>query len=123
MPFHRFEDYGSSRLAPHLSSIVAPVIEGRYMEFCMVSNEAGTGSDFHCHPNELLVFPVEGKLNAIVGKDRRIVALRHLRARARLRAPLDEGDRGTDRCAISTSGTRTGRKWGPPRTTRLRTKP
>ena len=74
MPFHRFEDYGSSRLAPHLSSIVAPVIEGRYMEFCMVSNEAGTGSDFHCHPNELLVFPVEGKLNAIVGKDRRIVA-------------------------------------------------
>lgn len=74
MPFHRFEDYESSRLAPHLSSARAPVIEGRYMYFCMVSKEAGTGSELHYHPNELLIFPVEGKLNAIVGTDRRIVA-------------------------------------------------
>ena len=74
MPFHRFEEYESSRLAPHLSSARAPVIEGRYMYFCMVSKEAGTGSELHYHPNELLIFPVEGKLNAIVGKDRRIVS-------------------------------------------------
>ena len=74
MPFHRFENYESSRLAPHLSSARAPVIEGRYMYFCMVSKEAGTGSELHYHPNELLIFPVEGKLNAVVGKDRRIVS-------------------------------------------------
>lgn len=74
MPFHKFEDYESARLAPHLSSARAPVIEGRYMYFCLVSKEAGTGSELHYHPNELLIFPIEGKLNAIVGKDRRIVS-------------------------------------------------
>ena len=74
MPFHRFEDYESAKLAPHLSSARAPVIEGRYMYFCLVSKEAGTGSELHYHPNELLIFPIEGKLNAIVGKDRRIVS-------------------------------------------------
>jgi quercetin dioxygenase-like cupin family protein len=74
MPFHRFEDYESNFLTPHLSTGQAPVIEGRYMYFCLLHKNAGTGSDLHYHPNELLIFPVAGKINAIVGKDRRIVA-------------------------------------------------
>jgi len=52
---------------------MAPVIEGRYMYFCLLHKNAGTGSELHYHPNELLIFPVRGKINAIVGKDRRIV--------------------------------------------------
>ena len=74
MAFHRFEDYESNFLTPHLSTGQAPVIEGRYMYFCLLHKNAGTGSDLHYHPNELLIFPVAGKINAIVGKDRRIVA-------------------------------------------------
>ena len=73
MPFHRFEDIESSYLTPHLSSGKAPVIEGRYMYFCLLHKNAGTGSDLHYHPNELLIFPLRGTINAIVGKDRRIV--------------------------------------------------
>ena len=73
MPFHRFEDIESSYLTPHLSSGKAPVIEGSYMYFCLLHKNAGTGSDLHYHPNELLIFPLHGKINAIVGKDRRIV--------------------------------------------------
>ena len=72
MPFHRFENIESNFLTPHLSSARGPVIEGRYMYFCLVHKTAGTGSELHYHPNELLIFPVRGKLNAIVGKDRRI---------------------------------------------------
>lgn len=72
MPFHRFEDIESNYLTPHLSSARGPVIEGKYMYFCLVHKAAGTGSELHYHPNELLIFPVRGKLNAIVGKDRRI---------------------------------------------------
>ncbi len=72
MPFHRFENIESNFLTPHLSSARGPVIEGRYMYFCLVNKTAGTGSELHYHPNELLIFPVRGKLNAIVGKDRRI---------------------------------------------------
>jgi len=74
MPFHRFEDFASSFLTPHLSTGKAPVIEGKYLYFCLLHKTAGTGSELHYHPNELLIFPVRGKINAIVGKDRRIVA-------------------------------------------------
>lgn len=73
MAFYRFEDMESNYLTPHLSSGTAPVIEGRYMYFCLLHKNAGTGSDLHYHPNELLIFPLRGKINAIVGKDRRIV--------------------------------------------------
>lgn len=73
MPFYRFEELESRYLTPHLSTGKAPVIEGKYMYFCLVHKDAGTGSELHYHPNELLIFPLRGKLNAIVGKDRRIV--------------------------------------------------
>jgi quercetin dioxygenase-like cupin family protein len=74
VPFHRFEDIESHYLTPHLSTGKAPVIEGQYMYFCLLHKNAGTGSELHYHPNELLIFPLRGKINAIVGKDRRIVA-------------------------------------------------
>jgi len=74
VPFHRFEDIESHYLTPHLSTGTAPVIDGRYMYFCLLHKNAGTGSELHYHPNELLIFPLRGKINAIVGKDRRIVA-------------------------------------------------
>ena len=74
MPFHRFEDIESYYLTPHLSTGKAPVIDGQYMYFCLLHKNAGTGSELHYHPNELLIFPLRGKINAIVGKDRRIVS-------------------------------------------------
>lgn len=74
MPFYRFEDFESNYLTPHLSTGKAPVIGGRYMYFCLLHKNAGTGSEPHYHPNELLIFPLRGKINAIVGKDRRIIS-------------------------------------------------
>ena len=74
MPFYRFEDLESNYLTPHLSTGKAPIIEGRYMYFCLLHKNAGTGSELHYHPNELLIFPLRGKINAIVGRDRRIVS-------------------------------------------------
>ena len=74
MSFYRFEDRESNYLTPHLSTGKGPVIEGKYMYFCLLHKPAGTGSELHYHPNELLIFPVRGKINAIVGKDRRIVS-------------------------------------------------
>jgi len=73
MPFHRFENLEQKNLTPDLSSARGPVIEGDYLYFCMVHKTAGTGSELHYHPNELLIFPVRGQINAIVGKDRRVV--------------------------------------------------
>jgi quercetin dioxygenase-like cupin family protein len=73
MPFFRFEEIESNYLTPHLSTGKAPVIEGKYMYFCLLHKNAGTGSELHYHPNELLICPIPGKINAIVGKDRRVV--------------------------------------------------
>lgn len=73
MPFYRFDEMESHYLTPHLSTGKAPVIDGRYMYFCLLHKNAGTGSELHYHPNELLIFPLRGRINAIVGKDRRIV--------------------------------------------------
>lgn len=73
MPFHRFEEYTPKRLAPHLAAGTAPIIEGRYLYFGLITQVPGMGSELHYHPNELLIFALEGKINAVVGKDRRIV--------------------------------------------------
>lgn len=73
MPFHRFEQFSAKRLAPHLAAGTAPIIEGRYLYFGLITQEAGMGSDLHYHPNELLIFALEGKINAVVGRDRRII--------------------------------------------------
>jgi quercetin dioxygenase-like cupin family protein len=73
MPFYRFESLEEKNLTPHLSSGRGPIIEGQYIYFCKVSKKPGTGSVLHYHPNELIAFCLEGKMNALAGKDRRIV--------------------------------------------------
>ena len=73
MPFHRFENFKVHHLNPHLSTGEGPVIEGEYMYFRIVTKKAGTGSTLHYHPNELMAFPLSGKINALVGRERRIV--------------------------------------------------
>ena len=73
IPFHRFEEYENVLLTPHLSTAEAPIIEGQYLYYCLNKKRAGTGSELHYHPNELLIFPVLGKINAVVGQDRRVV--------------------------------------------------
>jgi quercetin dioxygenase-like cupin family protein len=74
MPFYRFEGMQSYRFNPKLSTADGPVLEGEYLYFRMVTKKAGTGAELHYHPNELLAFPLRGKVDCIVGKDRRIVA-------------------------------------------------
>jgi quercetin dioxygenase-like cupin family protein len=75
MPFYRFEEFEQDAIymTPRLSTGRGPIIEGQYMYFCLNNKEAGTGSVIHYHPNELLIFLLIGKINALVGRDRRIV--------------------------------------------------
>ena len=73
MPFYRFENLKSYRFNPHLSTADGPVIEGETMYFRMVTKKAGTGAELHYHPNELIAFPLRGKGDCVVGKDRRIL--------------------------------------------------
>jgi quercetin dioxygenase-like cupin family protein len=52
---------------------VAPLIKGKYLYYCLNQKNSGTGSELHYHPNELLIFTLTGNVNAIIGKDRKIV--------------------------------------------------
>jgi quercetin dioxygenase-like cupin family protein len=73
MGFYRFEQLKSHHLNPHLSTAEGPVIEGDYLYFRLVTKRAGTGSQLHYHPNELMAFPLHGRIDCVVGKDHRIV--------------------------------------------------
>jgi quercetin dioxygenase-like cupin family protein len=73
MSFYRFEGLRTHRFNPHLSTAEGPVIEGKYLYFRMVTKRAGTGAELHYHPNELMAFPLRGKGDCVVGKDRRII--------------------------------------------------
>jgi quercetin dioxygenase-like cupin family protein len=72
--FYRFEGMQAHHFNPHLSSATGPMLEGETMYFRLVSKRAGTGAELHYHPNELFAFPLKGRVDSIVGKDRRIVA-------------------------------------------------
>ena len=73
MGFYRFDKLKSHRFNPHLSTADGPVIEGDYLYFRLVTKRAGTGAELHYHPNELFAFPLRGKVDCVVGNDRRIV--------------------------------------------------
>ncbi|HUF82833.1 MAG TPA: cupin domain-containing protein [Burkholderiales bacterium] len=88
MGFHRFEDYASHHFNPHLSATRGPVIEGEYMYFRRVTKPAGSASRLHYHPNEFMVFLLQGRVHAIVGTGGRIVTpgtLIHIPSNARHR--------------------------------------
>ena len=74
MPFFRLDQMQRHHLNPHLSTGEGPVVEGQYMYFRINIKRAGTGSEPHYHPNELMTFPIVGKINCMVGKERRIVS-------------------------------------------------
>lgn len=73
MFFYRFEEMEASYLTPRLSTAHGPIVEGEFIYFCLNCKNPGEGSVVHYHPNELLIFPLAGKINALVGTDRRIV--------------------------------------------------
>lgn len=73
MPFYRFDEMEGRYLTPRLSTAHGPIIEGKYIYFCLNCKKAGEGSVVHYHPNELFIFPTLGKINSLVGRDRRIV--------------------------------------------------
>lgn len=74
MSFHRFEDHALNiGFAPHLSTSRNHLVEGRYLYYNLNTKPAGTGSEPHYHPNELLVFCLKGRINGLVGTERDII--------------------------------------------------
>lgn len=60
--------------APHLSTARGQVIQGEKIYFARVHKEPGKGSEPHYHPNEQFAFPLSGRINGLVGSERRLVS-------------------------------------------------
>ena len=73
MSYYRFENMEQLRTNPHLSSGKGAVVNGKFLTLRNNNKDAGTGSQLHYHPNELMIYPISGKINSVVGKDHRIV--------------------------------------------------
>jgi len=74
MPFYRFEHFEKQRVVPHLSTGQGAVLEKEYLFFRRVYKERASGSAPHYHPNEQFLFVLEGRINVLVGRVRRVLS-------------------------------------------------
>jgi len=74
MPFYRLENFKKIQAVPHLSTGQGAVIEKEYLFFRRVYKEKASGSAPHYHPNEQFLFVLEGRINVLVGRVRRILS-------------------------------------------------
>jgi quercetin dioxygenase-like cupin family protein len=57
---------------PDYSSAFGPCVEGDRMIMALMRMAAGTGSEFHTHPNEQWIYVLEGTLDSTVDGKRRL---------------------------------------------------
>ncbi len=73
MPFHRWADLADEVISPHYSSATGGTVTGQAIEVGRYRMAKGTGADPHKHPNEQIIYVLEGKLKATVGAEERVV--------------------------------------------------
>lgn len=73
MPFYRFEDLAQETISPHYSSARGATVSGEKIEVGLYRMAANTGAAPHRHPNEQIIYVLEGRLQAEVGGERRTV--------------------------------------------------
>jgi quercetin dioxygenase-like cupin family protein len=73
MPFHRWTDLAQEVISPHYSTATGGTVTGEVIEVGRYRMAGGTGADPHRHPNEQIIYVLEGRLRARVGEEERIV--------------------------------------------------
>ena len=73
MPFHKWEALADEVISPHYSTATGGTITGAVIEVGRYRMAGGTGADPHKHPNEQIVYLLQGRLRAHVGGEEQIV--------------------------------------------------
>jgi len=73
MPFYRFDRLPQEAISPHYSSATGGTVTGERIEVGLYRMAASTGAAPHRHPNEQIIYVLEGRLEAEVGGERRTV--------------------------------------------------
>lgn len=74
MPFYRWTDLPQEVISPHYSTATGGTVTGEVIEVGRYRMARGTGAEAHRHPNEQIIYVLEGRLRARVGDDERVVA-------------------------------------------------
>ena len=73
MPFHKWEALADEVISPHYSTATGGTVTGAVIEVGRYRMAGGTGADPHTHPNEQIIYVLQGRLRARVGGDEQIV--------------------------------------------------
>ncbi len=73
MPFYKWTELTDEVISPHYSTATGGTVTGEVIEVGRYRMAKGTGADPHKHPNEQIIYLLEGKLKARVGGEERIV--------------------------------------------------
>ncbi|HKX18794.1 MAG TPA: cupin domain-containing protein, partial [bacterium] len=73
MPFHKWEALPDEVISPHYSTAVGGTVTGAVIEVGRYRMAGGTGADPHKHPNEQIIYLLQGRLRAHVGGEDQII--------------------------------------------------
>ena len=73
MPFHKWDALPDEVISPHYSTATGGTVTGAIIEVGRYRMAGGTGADPHEHPNEQIIYLLNGRLRAHVGDEEQIV--------------------------------------------------
>ena len=73
MPFYTWDALPSEVISPDYSTAAGGTVTGAIIEVGRYRMAGGTGADPHRHPNEQIIYVLEGRLRARVGGEERVV--------------------------------------------------
>jgi quercetin dioxygenase-like cupin family protein len=75
MPFHNWDTLPDEAISPHYSTATGGTVTGAVIEVGRYRMADGTGADPHRHPNEQIIYVLQGRLRARVGGEERVVSV------------------------------------------------
>jgi quercetin dioxygenase-like cupin family protein len=75
MPFHKWDALPDEVISPHYSTATGGTVTGAVIEVGRYRMAGGTGADPHTHPNEQIIYVLQGRLRARVGGEERVVGV------------------------------------------------
>lgn len=72
MPFHRFDTLKQEAISPQYSSAFGSTVTGEKIEVGLYGMPAGTGATPHQHPNEQIIYLLNGRVRARVGDEEQV---------------------------------------------------
>ncbi|HLW46305.1 MAG TPA: cupin domain-containing protein [bacterium] len=75
MPFYKWDTLPDEVISPHYSTATGGTVTGAVIEVGRYRMAAGTGAEPHKHPNEQIIYILQGRLRVRVAGEQRVVGV------------------------------------------------